>query len=119
MGIGLHVGPVILGEMGFGRAAALTAIGDTVNVASRLEALTKEVGVQLVVSARLAERAGVDLAAFELREIEIRGRRRPLRVRLVADAGALPVEGTASIRRESAPWMRLLGRGRRGLRPTP
>ncbi len=119
MGIGLHVGPVILGEMGFGRATALTAIGDTVNVASRLEALTKEVGVQLVVSARVAERAGVELAAFELREIEIRGRRRPLRVRLVADAGALPVDSTASIQPEMAPWAQLVSWGRRALRPAP
>ncbi len=119
MGIGLHVGPVILGEMGFGRAAALTAIGDTVNVASRLEALTKEVGVQLVVSARLAERAGIDLAAFELREIEIRGRRRPLRVRLVADASLLPADGPTPARPATAPWARLLARGRRALRPAP
>ena len=61
MGIGLHLGPAIIGEMGWGRAASLTAIGDTVNVASRLEALTKELGVQLVVSERLARRAGVGL----------------------------------------------------------
>ena len=119
MGIGLHVGPVILGEMGFGRTTALTAIGDTVNVASRLEALTKEVGVQLVVSARLAERAGVDLAAFELREIEIRGRRRPLRVRLVPDAGVLPVDDAASIKPGLAPWKELLGWGRRALGRAP
>ena len=92
IGIGLHVGPVILGHMGYGRATTLTAIGDTVNVASRLEALTKELEVELVVSSRLAEAAGVDLAAFEERRLEIRGRRRPLRVRLVSDAGALPVE---------------------------
>ena len=51
MGIGLHAGPAIVGEMGYGRAISLTAIGDTVNVASRLEALTKELGGQLVVSA--------------------------------------------------------------------
>ena len=63
IGIGLHAGPVILGEMGYRRATSLTAIGDPVNVASRLEALTKELGAQLVVSAALAERAGVDLAA--------------------------------------------------------
>jgi adenylate cyclase len=92
VGIGLHVGPVILGQMGHGRATSLTAIGDTVNVASRLETLTKEFGVQLVVSARLAERAGVDLQAFELHEIEIRGRRRPLGVRVVPDASELPVQ---------------------------
>ncbi len=119
MGIGLHVGPVILGEMGFGRATALTAIGDPVNVASRLEALTKEVGVQLVVSARLAERAGIDLAGFELREIEIRGRRRPLRVRLVADASLLPADGPISTRSARASWAQRLSRGRRARRPAP
>ena len=91
LGIG-HVGPVILGHMGYGRAATLTAIGDTVNVASRLEALTKELEVELVVSSRLAEAAGLDLGAFEERRIEIRGRRRPLRVRLVGDARTLPLE---------------------------
>ena len=61
MGIGLHLGPVILGEMGHGPAASLTAIGDTVNVASRLEALTKEFACMVVVSAQLVERAGVHL----------------------------------------------------------
>jgi len=90
IGIGIHVGPVILGHMGYGRVTSLTAIGDTVNVASRLEALTKEHAVELVVSSRLAERAGVDLTGFEEHRIAIRGRQRPLRVRLVADAGTLP-----------------------------
>lgn len=90
IGIGLHAGPVILGEMGFGRATSLTAIGDTVNVASRLEALTKDFGAELVVSAGLARRAGVDLGAFETRDIDIRGRRRPLQVHVVPDARALP-----------------------------
>jgi adenylate cyclase len=92
IGIGLHVGPVILGQMGYGRATALTAIGDTVNVASRLEALTKQHAVELVVSTRLAERAGIELTGFEEQRIEIRGRRRPLRVRLVGDAGSLPLD---------------------------
>ncbi len=64
IGIGLHVGPVILGHMGYGRTTTLTAIGDTVNVASRLEALTKAFEVELVVSSRLAEAAGVDLGGF-------------------------------------------------------
>src|SRR6202007_3258114 len=42
IGIGIHCGPVIVGEMGYGSAAAITAIGDAVNIASRLEELTKE-----------------------------------------------------------------------------
>ncbi len=116
IGIGLHAGPVILGEMGYRRVTSLTAIGDAVNVASRLEALTKEVGAQLVVSAALAERAGVDLADHELRQIEIRGRRRPLRIRVVADARSLPVAGPAPAR-ISPPWTQLIDRGRRALRP--
>jgi class 3 adenylate cyclase len=50
IGIGLHVRPAILGEMGSGRAAALTAIGDTVNVATRLERLIKDFDGQMVTS---------------------------------------------------------------------
>ncbi len=90
IGIGLHSGPVILGEMGYGRATSLTAIGDVVNVASRLEALTKEVGAELVVSGRLARCAEADLAAFDRRDIDIRGRSRPLRVHVIPDARSLP-----------------------------
>jgi adenylate cyclase len=108
IGIGLHAGPVILGEMGYRRATSLTAIGDPVNVASRLEALTKELDAQLVVSAALAERAGIDLAEFELRQIEIRGRRRPLRIRVVADARALPVAAATATRPAARAWARLL-----------
>jgi adenylate cyclase len=111
IGIGLHVGPVILGHMGYGRATSLTAIGDTVNVASRLEALTKELEVELVVSSRLAEAAGVELSAFEERRIEIRGRRRPLRVRLVGDARMLPLEpASAGTGTPTRPWLTSVGR---------
>ena len=118
MGIGLHAGPVILGQMGYRHATSLTAIGDTVNVASRLEVATKEFGAQLVVSARLAERAGIDLTEFEQREIEIRGRRRPLRVRLVDAADQLPVAAGDDVARATgaAIWAQLVGLGRRVVR---
>jgi adenylate cyclase len=115
--LGLHVGPVILGEMGWGRAASLTAIGDTVNVASRLETLAKELGAELVVSARVAEAAGLELTGSEGREVEIRGRRRPLRIRVMSDAGALPItpEGKGQMPRALSPALlsRLAGLGRR------
>jgi adenylate cyclase len=90
IGIGLHVGPAIVGEMGYGRATALTAIGDTVNTASRVEALSKAFGAELVVSARVAERAGVDLSAFALETAEVRGREETLAVRVVPRAADLP-----------------------------
>ena len=86
IGIGLHAGPAIVGEMGYDRAATLTAIGDTVNTASRLETLTKDFKVQLVVSQELLDRAGADLAAAPLHEVDIRGRQGKLGVRAVLHA---------------------------------
>jgi adenylate cyclase len=95
IGIGIHVGPIIVGEMGYGAATAITAIGDAVNTASRLEELTKEYGVELVVSAEVAWRAGLDLAAAAHREIEIRGKRETLTVVTLASAAALPADSAA------------------------
>ncbi len=90
IGIGIHAGPIIIGEMGYGGASAITAIGDAVNTASRLEELTKDYGCELVVSEDVVLRAGVDLAAFPRREIEIRGKRGMLAVRTLASAAELP-----------------------------
>jgi adenylate cyclase len=89
IGIGLHAGPTIVGEMGYERATSLTAIGDTVNIASRLETLTKEYAVELVVSQELADRAGVDLSAAPRHEVEIRGRQGRLAVRALKRASDL------------------------------
>jgi adenylate cyclase len=90
IGIGIHVGPVIVGEMGYGSASAITAIGDSVNTASRLEGLTKEFDAELVVSAELIARAGLDLAGGRRAEIEIRGKHDKLAVAVFSSAGDLP-----------------------------
>jgi adenylate cyclase len=89
IGIGIHLGAAIVGEMGYGQARGVTAVGDTVNTASRLEALTKQHGAQLLVSQSLVEAAGADLGAAPTVEIDIRGRQQTLAVRVVADASAL------------------------------
>ncbi|MEE8144139.1 MAG: adenylate/guanylate cyclase domain-containing protein [Kiloniellales bacterium] len=91
MGIGIHTGSVIVGEMGYGSAVSITAIGDAVNTASRLEAMTKELGAQLVVSEPVASYAGIDLGDYPLQEIELRGRSAALAVRVVRNALNLPV----------------------------
>jgi adenylate cyclase len=90
IGIGIHVGPAIVGEMGYAGATSLTAIGDAVNTASRLESLTKEFACELVLSEDVATRAGVDANAYPAEETEIRGRSEKLRVRAVPLARELP-----------------------------
>ncbi len=91
MGIGIHAGPAIIGEMGYGAATTITAIGDSVNTASRLETMTKTYRAQLVVSEDVATRAGIDLGRWPSHEIEVRGRTEPVRVRVVVDATELPL----------------------------
>ncbi len=89
IGIGIHAGHAIVGEMGYGRATSLTAIGDAVNTASRLESINKEYKSQLVVSEEVGTRAGVDLSSFPSYEIEVRGRTAPMAIRVVASAPEL------------------------------
>ncbi|MBV9373572.1 MAG: adenylate/guanylate cyclase domain-containing protein [Alphaproteobacteria bacterium] len=98
IGIGVHCGPVIVGEMGYGSAATITAIGDAVNTASRLEALTKEYECELVVSEETVARAGIDLSDHPRHEIEIRGKREMLAVTTIKRAADLPAPGAVLIR---------------------
>jgi adenylate cyclase len=98
LGIGIHTGPVVVGEMGYGETRYLTAVGDTVHVASRLEALTKEYQCELVVSEQVMVRAGVEAPGYPRHELTVRNREAPLRIVVVAEARrvadlALAVEG--------------------------
>jgi adenylate cyclase len=93
LGIGIHVGPAVVGRMGHGEATYFTAVGDTVHVASRLQDLTKQYGCQMVISEDVARRAGLDVAALPRHEVTVRNRTAPLAVRLVADARATMTPG--------------------------
>ena len=90
IGIGIHAGPAIVGEMGYAGATSITAIGDAVNTASRLEGLTKDFGAELVVSAELLERAGLPPHGIRREEIDIRGKQERLAVAVFASARDLP-----------------------------
>ena len=87
--IGIHAGPAIVGAMGYGGTMHVTAIGDTVNVASRLEAAAKEFNAAIVVSDAVVALSGLDLSDYEAREIEIRGSTKPLHVRVVPQGATL------------------------------
>ncbi|MBF9196579.1 adenylate/guanylate cyclase domain-containing protein [Microvirga terrestris] len=85
----LHAGPAIVGQMGYGQATSLTAVGDTINAASRLEGLAKELDVELVISEDLATRAGLDLSDRNRQIVSIRGRAAPLGSWIIPEAESL------------------------------
>jgi adenylate cyclase len=89
IGVGIHCGPAVVGRMGYGATIHLTAIGDTVNVASRLQDLTKEFSCHLVISEEVAQQAGLNVSALPRHEITVRNRREALAIFVVDDVAAL------------------------------
>jgi adenylate cyclase len=90
--IGIHAGTAIAGSMGYGRVMGVTVIGDTVNIASRLESVAKELNASLVLSSSAAVLSGIDFSAFEKRTVEIRGHSKPLKIIVVPRDGRLSLD---------------------------
>ncbi len=84
LGIGLHMGPAILGRIGAagtgGKRSGLTALGDVVNTASRLESENKAHNSFLAVSRTVIDAAGAEIPGAETAEITLRGKERPLQI---------------------------------------
>jgi adenylate cyclase len=77
--------------MGYRDTMYLTAVGDTVHVASRLQDLTKQYQAQLVISDDVASRAGVDVSTFARHEITVRNRSEPLAIPVIPELADLRV----------------------------
>ena len=88
IGIGIHSGEAIVGSMGPPDHPIISAIGDNVNIAARLEAKCKEFGVPLIVSEITCQRAGVDFSGYAKETVEVRGRQGSIEIRLVEDPRA-------------------------------
>jgi adenylate cyclase len=80
MGIGIHGGDAIVGSMGPPRTPLLTAVGDNINIAARLESKTKELDCDLIVSTPTLETENIAYDPDWVREVELRGRNQSVRV---------------------------------------
>jgi adenylate cyclase len=82
-GIGIHGGEVIVGDIGYRDHMVFTALGDAVNVAARLQDMTKALASEAVISDEVRAMAGVAEDALPAQEVAIRGRNEPMLVRTV------------------------------------
>jgi len=88
-GIGIHGGEVIIGDIGFRDHTVFTAIGDAVNVAARLQDLTKTLNCAAIVSEEVCKTSGMAADALTRTEVSIRGRDEPMTVRMATDPTVL------------------------------
>jgi adenylate cyclase len=78
IGIGIHFGEAIVGTMGPPASQVISAIGDTVNICARLEKLTKQYDVRVIMSRRAAEMARLDVSGRELQRATVNGLAQPV-----------------------------------------
>jgi len=88
-GIGIHGGEVIIGDIGYRDHMVFTALGDAVNVAARLQDMTKNLACEAIVSEEVRVTAGLSSDDLPQQEVAIRGRAEPMMIRTVTDAKAL------------------------------
>jgi adenylate cyclase len=96
-GIGIHGGEVIVGDIGYRDHMVFTALGDAVNVAARLQDMTKSLACEVIISEEVSTTAGLAGDALPQQDVAIRGRAAPMNVRTIADARVLPSLVTSDV----------------------
>ncbi len=98
--IGINTGPATVGDMGARGQVNYTALGDEVNLASRLEGVNKLFGTEILVSEATWEGAKGELEAREIACVQVKGRNKPVRIfELIGDASSERLEGARAFER--------------------
>jgi adenylate cyclase len=88
-GIGIHAGEVIIGDIGYRDHMVFTALGDAVNVAARLQDLTKALSCEVIFSEEVRQTARLPADGLPSHDVDIRGRAEPMVVRAATSARSL------------------------------
>ena len=88
-GIGINAGDVVVGDIGFRGHTVFTALGDSVNVAARLQDMTKVLNCKVIVSEDVCKTAGIAANALTRTDVEIRGHDEKMTVRTAEDPTVL------------------------------
>ena len=93
MGVGIHTGEVFAGNVGRAGKVKYAVVGDTVNLASRVEGLNKELGTTMLVTESTYLAAGLDLEVKDRGLVSVKGREEPVRIYEVLGSSALAISG--------------------------